>query len=55
MSEQQTARTARVQRSTGETQIELSLNIDGSGQSTIDTGVGFLDHDAGTVGAARAV
>lgn len=44
MSEQQTARTARVQRSTGETQIELSLNIDGSGQSTIDTGVGFLDH-----------
>ncbi len=44
MSEQQTTRTARVQRSTGETQIELALNIDGSGQSTIDTGVGFLDH-----------
>jgi imidazoleglycerol-phosphate dehydratase len=31
-------------RITNETQIELSLTIDGSGQSRISTGVGFLDH-----------
>lgn len=31
-------------RSTKETQIELSLNLDGSGMAEIATGVGFLDH-----------
>lgn len=37
-------RTANVTRKTGETDIELQLNIDGAGQATIQTGVGFLDH-----------
>jgi imidazoleglycerol-phosphate dehydratase len=38
------ARTASVTRKTGETDIELHLNLDGTGQATIQTGVGFLDH-----------
>jgi imidazoleglycerol-phosphate dehydratase len=38
------SRTARIERKTAETQIELELNLDGTGQSDIKTGVGFLDH-----------
>jgi imidazoleglycerol-phosphate dehydratase len=37
-------RTARVERKTKETSIELELNLDGTGQWQIDTGVGFFDH-----------
>ena len=37
-------RTAEVKRKTGETDIVLSLNIDGTGKSEIRTGCGFLDH-----------
>lgn len=37
-------RTAQIDRRTAETQIALSLNLDGSGQAQIRTGVGFLDH-----------
>lgn len=37
-------RTATINRKTAETYIQLTLNLDGSGKSTIDTGVGFLDH-----------
>ncbi|MCQ2546332.1 MAG: imidazoleglycerol-phosphate dehydratase HisB [Clostridia bacterium] len=37
-------RTAEIKRKTAETDIELKLNLDGSGKSTIDTGVGFMDH-----------
>ena len=37
-------RTARVERSTKESQVLVELNIDGGGVSTIDTGVPFFDH-----------
>ena len=37
-------RQAEISRKTGETDIRLSLNLDGTGKSSIDTGVGFLDH-----------
>ncbi len=38
------ARTARVERQTAETDVRLELNLDGSGQASVATGVGFLDH-----------
>ena len=37
-------RTARIKRTTTETDILLELNLDGSGKSEIHTGCGFLDH-----------
>lgn len=37
-------RTARIERKTAETQITLSLDLDGNGQSQVNTGIGFLDH-----------
>jgi imidazoleglycerol-phosphate dehydratase len=37
-------RTAKVNRETKETQIQLTLDIDGTGQYEISTGIGFLDH-----------
>ncbi len=37
-------RIANIERKTAETDIKLSLNLDGSGKSNIDTGCGFLDH-----------
>lgn len=37
-------RTAELTRNTLETQITLSLNLDGKGESTVDTGCGFLNH-----------
>ena len=37
-------RSAEVQRRTAETDIRLSLTLDGEGRTGIDTGVGFLDH-----------
>jgi imidazoleglycerol-phosphate dehydratase len=37
-------RTAQIERKTAETKISLRLNIDGSGQSDVQSGVGFLDH-----------
>lgn len=37
-------RNAELSRKTAETDITLKLNIDGSGNSIIDTGIGFLDH-----------
>jgi imidazoleglycerol-phosphate dehydratase len=42
--EMNAARTAQVSRKTAETEIELSLALDGSGQHTIDTGLPFFDH-----------
>ena len=37
-------RNAEITRKTGETDIVLSLNLDGTGKSDIQTGCGFLDH-----------
>jgi imidazoleglycerol-phosphate dehydratase len=37
-------RTADVTRKTAETNIRVALNLDGSGQSKLSTGIGFLDH-----------
>lgn len=38
------ARTATVSRTTAETTIQLSLNVDGSGRFVVETGIGFFDH-----------
>ncbi|MDD6144496.1 MAG: imidazoleglycerol-phosphate dehydratase HisB [bacterium] len=37
-------RTAQISRKTAETDIQLTLNLDGTGESAIDTGCGFLNH-----------
>ncbi len=37
-------RIGEIARKTGETDIRLSMNLDGSGKSDVSTGVGFLDH-----------
>lgn len=37
-------RTAKIERSTNETQISIELNLDGTGAHNINTGIGFLDH-----------
>ena len=39
-----TGRTALVSRTTGETDVRVELNIDGTGKCSADTGVPFLDH-----------
>jgi imidazoleglycerol-phosphate dehydratase len=37
-------RTAEIQRKTNETEIKIKLNVDGTGQHGIDTGIPFFDH-----------
>lgn len=37
-------RTASIERNTRETKIRLDLNLDGSGEGSINTGIGFFDH-----------
>ncbi|SFH89849.1 imidazoleglycerol-phosphate dehydratase [Collimonas sp. OK307] len=39
-----TPRTASITRNTNETQIRVSINLDGTGQQKLNTGVPFLDH-----------
>ena len=39
-----TPRTAEVSRNTAETQITVKLNLDGTGQARLNTGIGFFDH-----------
>ncbi|MCA9087817.1 MAG: imidazoleglycerol-phosphate dehydratase HisB [Planctomycetaceae bacterium] len=39
-----TPRTASIERQTGETSITLAINLDGTGQADIETGIGFFDH-----------
>jgi imidazoleglycerol-phosphate dehydratase len=39
-----TARTAEVARNTAETQISVRVNLDGTGQAKLSTGIGFFDH-----------
>ena len=39
-----TDRTANITRQTKETKVELAINLDGRGDATISTGVGFFDH-----------
>jgi imidazoleglycerol-phosphate dehydratase len=38
------SRTAEVSRNTAETKITVKLNLDGTGQSKLSTGIGFFDH-----------
>jgi len=38
------SRTATIHRKTKETEIQLELNLDGTGKADVNTGVGFLDH-----------
>jgi imidazoleglycerol-phosphate dehydratase len=44
VSSDNSARTATLERTTGETNIYVSVNLDGQGQYNVDTGNGFLDH-----------
>lgn len=39
-----TNRTATVSRKTKETSIDISINLDGTGQARVSTGIGFFDH-----------
>ncbi|MBQ2473575.1 MULTISPECIES: imidazoleglycerol-phosphate dehydratase HisB [Lachnospira] len=44
MANNQSARTATINRKTSETDISLYLNLDGKGNADVDTGIGFFDH-----------
>ena len=37
-------RVSNLERNTNETKISLAINLDGTGKTDIDTGIGFFDH-----------
>lgn len=39
-----TARTAEIERKTAETQVQVAINLDGTGKASLDVGVPFLEH-----------
>ena len=39
-----TIRKAKIKRETKETSVSVSLDLDGSGKTSVDTGISFLDH-----------
>jgi imidazoleglycerol-phosphate dehydratase len=43
------SRKKRIERETSETRIEVAVDLDGSGNADIDTGIGFLDHLLGAL------
>ena len=43
-SERGSSRTATIERATSESNVKVSLDLDGTGQSSVSTGVGFYDH-----------
>ena len=45
-----TARQARVERTTGESCVVVAVDLDGSGRSSVSTGVGFFDHMLASLG-----
>ena len=48
-------RTAKIDRKTAETKIALELNLDGTGQTQVATGVGFFDHMLTLLGKHAAI
>ncbi len=44
MSGEATDRRSSIERTTAETTIQVTLDLDGSGEATVETGVGFFDH-----------
>ena len=44
MGKQNNGRSAQITRQTGETKVELALNLDGTGKADVTTGVGFFNH-----------
>lgn len=49
------SRRAEMTRKTAETDIELAIDLDGSGQAEVDTGLGFLDHMLTTLSKHSAI
>jgi len=43
-------RTAKVERETKETKVSIGLNLDGSGETKVETGIGMLDHLVSQIG-----
>lgn len=41
---EESMRTAKIERNTSETKISLELNLDGTGEASVSTGIGFFDH-----------